>query len=289
MNMILRVLGLVFLCSYSLCAQTDCIIFSFDRPLQLYALLESIEKNVHDLNDVFVIYRTTEKKYGAAYDEVFKTFNFAIPVQQTARANDFKEKVRYCFYTGRSEYIVFAVDDIIITAPIFLDDCIRCLREAQGYAFYLRLGKNLNYCYALNKQQAHPKFMVNADYLVWRLDRGVGDWIYSHTVDMAVYKKSMISGYIDMLSYSNPNTFEGQWAARHAPAHAMGVCYPHSKMINIPLNRVQDAYKNRHMDFATKEELLALFNAGKKIDIFSLQGIENNACHFDIEPQFIDR
>lgn len=55
--------------------QADLIIFSYQRPLQLYALLESVEQRVRALKNIFVIYRADDAAFQAAYVEVKGTFS----------------------------------------------------------------------------------------------------------------------------------------------------------------------------------------------------------------------
>ena len=58
--------------------QTDLIVYSYDRPMQLYALLESIEKYITGLSDIFVILRTSSSDFEHAYGIVEKTFSKVI-------------------------------------------------------------------------------------------------------------------------------------------------------------------------------------------------------------------
>src|SRR5579864_2946877 len=67
----------------------DLIIFSFDRPLQLYALLESVHMHVTDINSTTVIYRTSNERHQVAFNHVASQFpNAQFLHQQTI--TDFK-------------------------------------------------------------------------------------------------------------------------------------------------------------------------------------------------------
>ena len=52
----------------------DLVVFSFDRPLQLYAFLESAEKFVKGLGQISVIYRCSGDQFQQGYDKVQKCF-----------------------------------------------------------------------------------------------------------------------------------------------------------------------------------------------------------------------
>ncbi len=64
--------------------KADLLIFSYNRPLQLYSLLESTEKYISNLNCIHVLYRASDEKYASYYDDVKKKFsnlyNFEISI-----------------------------------------------------------------------------------------------------------------------------------------------------------------------------------------------------------------
>jgi len=60
-------------------------------------------------------------------------------------------------------------------------------------------------------------------------------------------------------------------------------------MVNLPLNRVQNDFHNAHMDFMSSQEMLNIFNDGKKIDTRPLHQINNLDAHMEYEPTFIER
>ncbi|HVW98901.1 MAG TPA: hypothetical protein VHA52_00440, partial [Candidatus Babeliaceae bacterium] len=49
---------------------TDLIVFSYNRPLQLYALLESVQRYVSNLNIIHVLCRISNSQYKKAYQEL---------------------------------------------------------------------------------------------------------------------------------------------------------------------------------------------------------------------------
>ena len=91
--------------------KADLIIFSFDRPLQLYALLESAERYMQNIGETHVLYRSSNERYDAAYNEVFQRFSQVISIKQSANPHaDFKPLVlKSCFETPH-EYVLFAVE-----------------------------------------------------------------------------------------------------------------------------------------------------------------------------------
>lgn len=272
--------------------EADFIIFSYDRPLQLWALLESMQKNVTNVGDVYVIYRASSDFVECAYKEVEKSFNDVIYIPQSENPQkDFKYLTMQCLHTCINDYVLFAVDDIVVTGAIDLDECVKELEAAHAYAFYLRLGLNLHKCYSLNRVQKVPHGEVKkGDFYVWKFSEGECDWNYPHSVDMTIFKRDSVIQQLNRLNFTSPNTLEAAWAGRTGYTYgAKGICFVQSRIINLPLNRVQNDYHNRHMSFLSTQELLSLFYAGLKMDINPLQGYVNESAHMEYIPTFILR
>jgi hypothetical protein len=272
--------------------KADLVIFSFDRPLQLYALLESIEKYITGLGQIHIIYRASNDQFSAAYEEVHKRFNTPQFIKQGDNPrNDFKPLTLQATFSSPHDYVIFAVDDIIVKDFINITQCIELLEKFHAYGFYLRLGKNLTECYSVNHPQKLPP-LVEAEkgIFAWRFIQGEYDWNYPNTVDMTVYRKKDIKVNFEMLSYQAPNSLEGAWAGRGYTVNSLiGLCYETSKIVNLPLNRVQNEYSNRSMNFLMPDQLLNIFNEGLKISIEPLFKINNEAAHMAYEPIFEQR
>lgn len=271
---------------------TDLIIFSYDRPMQLYALLESVEHYVTGIANVTVIYRTSTPDFSKGYAQVQQNFNKVTYLQQGSDPrSDFKKLTFAATFDNPSEYVLYAVDDDIVTDYIDLNRCIELMNTYKAYAFYLRLGLNLSECYALGAPQGIPP-VVQADLGVyaWRFREGMHDWAYPHNVDLTLYRKSDIFFFLETQEYHSPNSLEGMWANEgRAIMYKHGLCYECTKMVNLPLNRVQNDCQNTHMNFMDPQGLLELFNNGQKIDIRPLHQIKNISAHMNYEPTFVQR
>ena len=271
----------------------DLVIFSFDRPLQLYALLESLNMYATDINSTSVIYRTSDNRYERAFNEVAQQFPHVHFLHQHT-ISDFKPLTVQAIEESSSEYVVFAVDDNIVKDTITLHECIDWLKKTEAYGFYLKLGSHLDYCYTENAAQKLPPLtLVHDTIFSWQFESGERDWHYPNTVDMTVYRKKEIISQFKSLEYTNPNFLEGKWAAwwiKHKAPSAIGLFYKDSKIINIPLNKVQTIeILNRDMNLYTPEELLEKFENGYKMDILPLYKMKNKAVHTEYEPTFISR
>ena len=288
----LAIISLISLNASEKCS-ADLIIFSFDRPLQLYALLESLQRYTTDIRSTSIVYRTSNERYNKAFHAVAEQFPH-IQLLHQQNIHDFKTLTLQALEESTSDYIIFAVDDNIVKDFVSLDECITWLEKTNAYGFYLKLGSHLNYCYTENKPQQVPPFTVIENSICsWEFENGEKDWRYPNTVDMTLYRKKDLLDIFKSLEYTNPNLLEGKWAAwwvmHKAPSH-IGLFYENSKILNIPLNKVQttDIF-NRDMNLYTPEELLEKFEAGLKIDIAPLYQMKNKAVHTEYEPTFISR
>lgn len=286
--------GLFFAVSHSDAPvnKADIVIFSFDRPMQLYALLESMQLYMTGLGDKTVIYRASSQEFAQAYDMVRTTFEQVRFVRQGENPSaDFKPLTLRAIFDSPNQHIIFAVDDIMVKDRVNLTECINLLEKTRAYGFYLRMGTNLTECYSEScKQLLPPLKQIAPGVFLWHFANGKSDWRYPHSVDMTLYRKKDIEWDLKILDYRSPNVLESNWAGRGgAIMHRAGLCYAQTKIINIPLNCVQDVWNNRHMHNYSPAQLLEIFNNGMKIDIKPLYQVNNRAAHMEYIPTFITR
>lgn len=268
-------------------AKADLVIFSYDRPMQLFALLESTEKYIKNLGSVQIIYRTSNNDFSNAYDEVKAKFNSYKFYKQGNNPNqDFKVLTLNCAFNSKNDYLMFAVDDIIITDYIDLEECIKALKSTNAYAFYLRLGFNINECYMMRVKSLAPKSVkLNDKVFSYKFNDGQGSWCYPNNVDMTIYKKEDIKTDLLNINMISPEKLEINWS-NLADTNKVGLFFEHSKMVNIPLNLCYSNSVNRNMNLYSTKELLKKFNEGFRLDINKFYKINNNAPHMEYEPEF---
>ncbi|MFI5333339.1 MAG: hypothetical protein ACHQVS_04545 [Candidatus Babeliales bacterium] len=271
--------------------KVDVVIFSYDRPLQLELLLTSMERFVVGTGEISVVYRASAPAYKKAYKQLQKAYpSIHFVVQGTQPKQDFKPLTEQCAFTTPSEYIVFAVDDNVVKEPVDVSACIDLLEKYHAYGFYLRMGAHLTDCYTMScKQPLPPLQECEAGVYSWCFIQGFADWGYPNNVDMTLYRKRDIKQVIMDLTYSNPNTLELQWARNPASRTKLGLCFARTKMVNLPLNKVQDSWNNRNENLLQPEEQLAKFNKGLAIAIEPLCGIINKSAHMAYVPTFVKR
>lgn len=271
--------------------KADVIAFSYDRPLQLYAFLESACKHLLHVNQIHVLYLASSDRMEEGYKQVKQAYPNVSFIQQNyqKRRKDFKPKLMSILSSTKASYVAFAVDDIIVKNPVDLKSCIESMQTTGAYGFYLKMGSHINYSYLLDKQMDLPHMIsVGKDQFAWQFCSGSIDWNYPNTLDMTLYSKNQLIEDFNSLSFNNPNELEANWN-EIADLQKTGLFFANSNVINIPLNLVRENdwdTKNMAVDV---EELLQIFMEGKKIDISDVEGFQNNTVHMEFDFDFIER
>jgi glycosyltransferase involved in cell wall biosynthesis len=267
---------------------SDIVVFSLDRPMQLYACLESIRRYVVGFDRITVIYRYSDDEFAKAYQQVQAAFPKVSFIKQApGHQKDFKPLMLASIYGHPAEYITFVADDIVVKDHIDFKECIRAMKKTGAHGFYLRLGKNIDYCYRENCTESPPESIpVEKGIYAWQFEMGGHDWAVPCSMDMTLYKKGDIHDDLAAFGYISPNTLELAWT-NTIDRRKVGLYFTESKVVNIPLNMV-NVSSNRHMESTEYDtrSLLALFRDGMKMDINGLFRINNRSVHIEHEPAF---
>jgi glycosyltransferase involved in cell wall biosynthesis len=271
---------------------SDLVVFSYNRPMQLYAFLESMKQNITGFRKTGIIYRA-DPDFAAGYDLIKKTFPEVYFFRQSNETpkQDFKPLVletTYGKFGEGADYIAYAVDDIIITDKIDVAHAALKLKETGAYGVFYRLGKHVDYCYMMDQYQGIPDLLeVGGGCLAWQFKTAKGDWNYPNSVDLVLYAKKDIRDELEKIKYTFPNDFEGEWS-KFPDRNKFGLCYERAKMVNIPMNIVS-TFQNKAAHTFSASDLNDLFEGGMKIDINPFYQILNESAHADIQPQFVSR
>ena len=289
-----------FAFTYSSAEKVDLVIYSCNRPLQVYALLESIDEFVIGAGEISIIYRADNNAFTLGYKKVEKDFpNMTFFKQGPNPYTDFKSFVMHCAFETPNDYVCFLVDDIVIKDYVDLTDCTYWLEQTDAYGFYLRLGKNVTENYtAKRKTPMPPNTKVAENVYMWKFSDANGpSWDFPNTNDMTIYKKTDIKKDLESITEFQSTNYERSWS-RKADHSKYGLCYEQSKMVNISANLVQDvdgymwqftpAWRKKMHLYSTKQ-LLEKFNQGLKIDIRPFYKMNNKAPHIEHEFTFVER
>jgi glycosyltransferase involved in cell wall biosynthesis len=268
----------------------DILLFSFDRPMQLYACLESIACYMSHFAKISVIYRVSSERFAQGYEEVKRAFPQVDYYRQSEDPKrDFKPLVLRILFDSPAPHILFGVDDLIVKDDVDLASCVDWLERTGAYGFYLRLGKEIRFCYQSGSQQSVPQSApLSSGIFAWDIPSAQGDWGFPHNLDMTLFRKRDLKHAFETMRYKTPNSLEYIWANEHAPKRAIGLYFEHAKVFNLPLNVVGKT-GNPHMNFASPEALLTEFEKGWKIDIAPFDRINNDSPHFPVVPRFVPR
>jgi hypothetical protein len=250
--------------------KTDLVIFSYDRPLQLYALLESIDQFVVNLDRISIIYRVSSPEYDKGYERVkekFKTTQFF--KQGDNPSQDFKPLVLKATFDSPNPYVMYAVDDMVVRDKIDLFEGIDQMEKTGAFGVYYRLGTHIN-------QAIPPSIKLKENIYAWQFSAGEGDWGYPNTIDMTLYRKSDIKDLFTNLQYTHPNSLESKWALKRKTS-GVGIYYESSKVLNYPATS------------HSVSELLEKFLGGFKLDIKPLQGYRNDSAHIEMPVSFVSQ
>jgi hypothetical protein len=97
----------------------------------------------------------------------------------------------------------------------------------------------------LRKHVVQPEFLADE---TWLWSDGEGDWRYAMSIDGNVYRTADVLPLLARLNFNNPNSLEAAMAHNTLPHPFMNMYMDAPRLINIPSNRVQDNFPNRHAD-----------------------------------------
>ena len=268
--------------------RVDLLVFSCNRPLQLYAFLESSEKYLENLHRLYVIYRAGNDHYEKGYHEIKKDFPNVIYIRQSIENpyEDFAPTVRKVIFdsdVSSARYIMFALDDFILKESLDLNESARLLKETGAYGFYFCLGNHL---------KTHPienRILIQEGVYGWQFSSMEGEWSVPNSVKMTLFKKEDIYSDFLYMKFHNPNILEALWN-ESADLFRVGLYYDRSKAVSLPLNIVMgnEWVPEKVTNISTKE-LLSFFDRGLKMDIAPLDQFENQTIEIDFQPEFTKR
>lgn len=264
----------------------DTVIFSRNRPLQLFALLESLHfyTDFKESSKISVIFKYDDE-YLDSLQEIREKFSHINFINQ----GNFKQDVVSCL-EGSNRFCTFFVDDIVFKRSCAALTVCGILDSNPGIlTFSLRMGTHLNYCYPTGESQPIPDGNVQSGFFIWDWRRGSGDWGYPISVDGHVFRKDQFLSWLEPISFNNPNQFEDRLQIAKQMAKNFGcVCMTSSCIVNLPINRVQDEYKNKSGE-ELPENLKKSWDAGQKIDFLMFSNINNSSAHFPSSIRLVER
>jgi glycosyltransferase involved in cell wall biosynthesis len=268
------------------------VVFSKDRPLQLDAVLTSLELNFADLGlaRVCVLYTTSSDEYEALYRTVAAEHRRT----EFRRESDFKADL--IDLAAGSRFLMFVVDDTLFVGAASVGVPVRVLQADKAcLGFSYRLGRNTTYCYPKDREQRLPGFRSSGEgTLTFDWPGADADFGYPLELSSSLYRSSDMAPLLGRLRYRNPNTLEGELArvartlARRMPCLA---CYEQSVAFSVPANMVQTTWQNRFdgRPELDPQSLAREFALGRRLDVGHYRGHVARAAHEELPFVYTQR
>lgn len=254
------------------------LVFSRDRTMQLHALLTSYIQQVKNFCQLSILYKATDEGSKQSYEVLkkeFEDFPFRF-IEETA----FAEQVIAWLRQQSADRIFFMTDDAVFLDSFDMNDLL--LFNPLDEIFSLTKGKDLQYCFTMDVKQALPFFDTlitkgGISFNAWKWGNypSSPDWTYPLSVDGTFFMREEILCIAEHITFKTPNSLEANMQLFiDFFLQRKGICYDKVKMINVPCNLVQNEFNNRSTGFFKIEQLQALWQEGKRIDVKMFYGLD---------------
>lgn len=265
----------------------EIVLFSKDRPLQLLALLESLNHFSEPKILPHIIYNAKDEEYEQAYRSLFKEYSHLFKAVHADKVLGFRTTLINLIEELQSDNITFLVDDIILKNNLQWNELL--IFNTSKVTPTIRLAPHLSRCYTTNDEQTLPAFIRWEKLNWWYWDEGDHDWHYPLSVDGNIFSREEFLTMTKNIPFKAPNTLElNLQIYKKDFIHRLGCCYDESVIINVPVNKVQDEISNIHGS-VHQSELLEIWNKNLKINFIKLAGFQNISCHQEVEFEMIPR
>ena len=269
-------------------ALISAVVFSKDRAMQLHALLTSFFETKIGECEIVVIYKSSTATHKRAYDEVIKIFGEQVKFVEQEKYPAFRDCLGQVVSQLPIGKIFFLVDDIVFTEVV--DYQFLASLDVSDTVFSLRMGDHLNYSYVVDANQPLPQTLeFENEYLVWQWREGKLDWGYSLSVDGHIFSTSEVLLWIKYFEFFSPSSFENSLQKlKHLYREKRGMSFRKARIVNIPVNKVQDEVNNIHGSIH-QDDLLQQWLDGMAIDTGKFRGWVNQSVHQEAVLNMIKR
>jgi hypothetical protein len=281
----------------------DILIFSKNRPLQTFALLQSLYSLGRNFSDVYVIYNLTGAGHIQAYQRLFDCFPSThwIPQQK----GEFKDKVMKTLRSSNASHFVPIVDEMVFTNEVDFAHAASVLnKHGPTGTFQLRLGENIPTTGLMRREgkicgrccQEYGNH-VNSYTLKGmttsvRMDHAnvrTNDLWYVTNVDAAMVPRTMLLQQWSSYAFNHPGDLEAHWYGFHNAFDkgCNNFFYDKSVVVNNGFGDTVREDENPETTANTTASLLNQFLSGKIIDISYFYNMNNTDVHIGTNPPLI--
>lgn len=258
----------------------DLILFSKNRPIQLYSALESLAMYKCSVGKKIVFYRAENAFYKKGYEEVMQEF----PEVQYFAEDDsgaFSSTIKDVVDTSKAQYILLGEDQVVLKNALSLKNAIETLEKTGAYGYYFAMGSNV---------ESVPDKLVFAGQgsFIWNFSDGIQEWKDQYQIALSLYRKEDVKKFVDQVFCKNMQIFQTTWKRQVPKNTAMGACYRESLALLCPL-QVTKLSSQTEISLYTEKELNDRLLEGYKIDIRNLHKMPNKTIAIEYYPQFVPR
>ena len=267
------------------------VVFSKDRALQLYTLLSTYFEHVKNPASLFIIYTASTDSHAKAYAEI-ETALHGCPVEVlfVREGVSFRDGLLHVLGKIRVKNIFFLVDDIVFIRPMSLDVASRL--NPLNTILSFRHGPHLCRSYTADVNQMPPNFFRSqsgSDLLEFKWFEQGNEWSDPWSLDGQVLSTAEVRVLTRLSDFKAPNTYESALKTFNDIAEGrMGMCYSKSKILNLPINRVQSEVLNLSGTISP-EYLLDQWNKGMMLDTSMLEDHVPRSPHEELAISFKKR
>lgn len=248
------------------------IVLSKDRALQLYSLLDSYNELVINQAPLTIIYTASTAEHQIAYEEVIaivsRKFSNIYFIKET---DGFRKTLLSVLDKVQVKNIFFLVDDIVFIRKVDLS--FASLLDTSHFILSLRHSPYLSRSYTSNKKQYPPQLLElkeNHELFKFRWFEKGCEWSDPWSVDGQILSTAEVKVISKISNFAAPNSYEAALKSFNSICKdRLGLCYFESKILNIPINRVQNECDNISGD-VSPDLLLEEWNNGKMLDTSKL-------------------
>lgn len=271
------------------------VVFSKDRALQIHTLLASYFELVTPPAPLFIIYNASTPAHAKAYEQVEKAFaKTPAKVTFVRETKKFREVLPEVLAKVQTRNLFYLVDDIVLIRK--WDLRLAATVNPLEVTLCPRLSPHIRRSYTANVDIEVPAFRkapesskANGELFEFTWGEGTGEWNYPASVDGNVFSTAEMRVLTSIATFKAPNTYEG---ALMEFADIIGsrraICYGESKILNLPLNRVQHEVANLAGNVSA-DELLEKYNAGYMLNTAPLRKHTPISPHEEHTLAFIKR
>lgn len=250
------------------------IVFSFNRTLQLDALLSSIKQYWTNTEyQLSVLYNTSNKEYQTGYKILEENYlqyrfvketngNYKYSFQDYLSLFNLKKLIRYkklrtqhsnfrnllnqLITESNCDYIMFLTDDSIFIKDVRLSsvDLAFIDKNPKQNSISLRLGKYIT--------TPPSDLKIDEGKIKWNFNkyRNYRSWGYNFSVDGHIYSTSIIKHLLKRIIYTNPSFLEAVICDYVKRNKFLDVCltYEEPYLLSYPINMVQNIVTNESLN-----------------------------------------